>query len=170
MEYIKQNRLFAGIGENVSIEPRFVPLYANLIRIHDNVTVAADVKFYTHDVTHRIISGTKEFRGWGVFQENLGCIKIMDNCFIGGRSVIIHGVRIGPNAVVGAGSVVVHDIPPDSVAADCPAKVIGSFEDFVKKSQVKKYPDELKLHSQVCGKELADFLWKNFEAKRADAN
>lgn len=43
---------------------------------------------------------------------------------IGARSVVLQGVTIGEGAVVAAGSVVTRDIPPYTVAAGVPARVI----------------------------------------------
>lgn len=59
-------------------------------------------------------------------QANVGVkpVVIEDNVFIGARTVVLKGVRIGKNAVVGAGSVVVSDIPPNCIAAGNPARVI----------------------------------------------
>jgi len=44
-------------------------------------------------------------------------------------------VTIGPDSIVGAGSVVTHDIPPNTIAAGNPAKVIFSKEDYIRKIQ-----------------------------------
>jgi len=52
--------------------------------------------------------------------------RIGDNCFIGGRSMIMPGVEIGHNSVVGAGSVVTKSVPPRTVVAGNPAKVLRS--------------------------------------------
>ena len=46
------------------------------------------------------------------------------NCFIGVRSIICPGVKIGDECVIGAGSVVTKDIPSNSMAVGVPAKVI----------------------------------------------
>ena len=42
----------------------------------------------------------------GKFRENIGCISIEDNVFIGTNSIILPNVTIGPNTIVGAGTLV----------------------------------------------------------------
>ncbi len=59
-------------------------------------------------------------------------VYIGDGAWLGINSVILPGVRIGENAVVAAGSVVTKNVPPFSVAAGIPAKVIRKY-DFKKK-------------------------------------
>ena len=51
-------------------------------------------------------------------------IVIENYVFIGARSIINKGVTIGEKAIVAAGSVVVKDVPPLSIVAGNPAKVI----------------------------------------------
>jgi len=50
--------------------------------------------------------------------------RIGKNCFIGGRSMILPGVEIGDNCVIGAGSVVTKSVPPFSLVAGNPARVL----------------------------------------------
>jgi acetyltransferase-like isoleucine patch superfamily enzyme len=50
--------------------------------------------------------------------------RVGENCFIGGRSLILPGVEIGDNCVVGAGSVVTKSVPPRCVVAGNPAKIL----------------------------------------------
>lgn len=56
---------------------------------------------------------------------NLKTDTIVGNrCFIGIRSIIMPGVRIGNEVVVGAGSVVTKDVPDNCIVAGNPAKNI----------------------------------------------
>lgn len=50
--------------------------------------------------------------------------KIEDNAHLGMRAMIMPGVTIGKGAVVGANSLVTKDVPPYTVVAGQPAKVI----------------------------------------------
>lgn len=52
-------------------------------------------------------------------------VTIGDDVFIGARAIVLKGVTIGNGAVVGAGAVVVRDVPPFSVVAGNPAKVVN---------------------------------------------
>lgn len=49
---------------------------------------------------------------------------IGENCFIGAKSVILPGVVVGNNSVVAAGAVVTTNVPPNTIVAGNPAKVI----------------------------------------------
>jgi len=51
-------------------------------------------------------------------------IHIGKHVFIGANCIILKGVNIGDGAVIGAGSVVTSDIPPATLAAGQPAKVL----------------------------------------------
>jgi acetyltransferase-like isoleucine patch superfamily enzyme len=54
-------------------------------------------------------------------------IVVEDECWIGANAVITAGVKIGRHSVVAAGSVVTKDVPPYSVAAGNPAKIIRQY-------------------------------------------
>jgi serine O-acetyltransferase len=51
---------------------------------------------------------------------------IEDDCFIGAGARILGPVRVGAGSVVGANAVVLEDVPPGSIVAGIPAKVIKS--------------------------------------------
>lgn len=56
-------------------------------------------------------------------------VSIEQDVWIGSRVTILKGVRIGARSIIAAGAVVTSSIPPDSIAAGVPAKVIKSSVD-----------------------------------------
>lgn len=87
---------------------------AKKIELGNNVVIARDVIIRDTDGHH--LSG-KEHQ---MEKE----VKIEDNVWIGTRTIIMKGVTIGEGAVVAAGSIVTKDVPPHTVVAGVPAKVI----------------------------------------------
>jgi acetyltransferase-like isoleucine patch superfamily enzyme len=57
-----------------------------------------------------------------------GPVRIGSNCWFGVNCVVTGGVTIGERCVVGANSVVTRDLPPGTIAAGAPAKVIREIE------------------------------------------
>lgn len=53
------------------------------------------------------------------------------SCHFGSRTVILPGVEVGPRTIVGANSVVSRSLPPDSVCAGVPARVICSLDNYL---------------------------------------
>ena len=128
--YLRKKGIFGSIGEKCMIQSRKVPLYPELIFIGNNVRIASDVTFITHDVSHNMLNNLPEILGGGYrFKEKKGKIVIGDNVFIGANSTILYDVTIGNNVIVGAGSIVTKDIPDGSMAVGVPCKAIGRFED-----------------------------------------
>jgi len=56
-------------------------------------------------------------------------VVIEDDVLIGANAVVLEGVRVGKGAVVAAGAVVVEDVPPYTVVAGVPARVIKQVDD-----------------------------------------
>ena len=52
---------------------------------------------------------------------------VADDVWIGGNSVIIQGLKIGTHSIIASGSVVTRDVPPYSVVAGNPARVIKQY-------------------------------------------
>ena len=51
-------------------------------------------------------------------------VIIEDDVWIGANAVVLSGVKIGTHSVIAAGAVVTKDVPPHSIVAGIPAKVI----------------------------------------------
>jgi len=154
--YLKKNHIFAQYGENNLFQPMKLPNAPQLIKIHNNVKVAADVTFYEHDAINGMLSVIDGKR----YQMHGSCIEIFDNSFIGGHSIIIGNVSIGPNAIVAAGSVVTKDVAPGTIVGGNPAKVIGSFEKLHEKRKMTECGETLVYDPR----DRADELWEQFYA------
>lgn len=131
------SELFSEIGKGCHIEPPFRCEYGkniyignnfyanfeclfldvNKIEIGSNVLLGPRVSIYTAghpidvDVRNELLEYGKP-------------VKIEDNVWIGGSTVINPGVTIGRNSVIGSGSVVTKNVPPNTVAAGNPCRVI----------------------------------------------
>lgn len=162
-DYARKNKIYGEMGENVSIQSRVIPIYSELIKFHNNIAVARNVDFCTHDIIHRVLNRAldNDFK----YKEHIGCIEIMDNVFIGSNSVILYGTMIGPNVIIASGSVVVKDCEPDSVYAGCPARKIGSFSDFVEKRKAGESSGGISTttHNQALTQEEIKNAWKTFD-------
>ena len=53
-------------------------------------------------------------------------LSISNNVWIGARSIILGGVQIGEGAIIGAASLVDFDVPPETLVAGNPARVVRS--------------------------------------------
>ena len=58
-----------------------------------------------------------------------GAITIGKNVWIGDKATILPNVTIGDGAVIAANAVVAKDVPPYSVVAGCPAKVVKTIKE-----------------------------------------
>lgn len=91
--------------------------------------IASNVQIYT--ATHPVELEKRLTPDWTPESGKHFCqvyalpVEIGDGCWIGGGgAIILPGIKIGEGSVIGAGSVVTHNIPPDSVAAGNPCRVI----------------------------------------------
>ena len=107
------------IGNNSNIGPYSYIGCSGYIEIGDNVMISPRVSIYAEnhvfdrtDITIKAQGVRKQF------------VKIEDDCWIAANSIILAGVTIGKGSVVAAGSVVTNDVPPYSIVAGVPARII----------------------------------------------
>lgn len=93
-----------------SLSTKFDKTWPQGIHVGAHSYLAFDVRMLSHD------------RTTGLFVDT----RVGKNCFIGGCSILLPGIEIGDNCVIGAGSVVTRSIPPRSLAAGNPARVLRS--------------------------------------------
>ncbi|PLR97458.1 2,3,4,5-tetrahydropyridine-2,6-dicarboxylate N-acetyltransferase [Bacillus sp. T33-2] len=66
-------------------------------------------------------------------------VVVEDDVVIGANVVVLEGVTVGKGAVVAAGAVVVDDVPPNTVVAGTPARVIKEIDEKTKsKTEIKQ--------------------------------
>ena len=104
------------VGENFHADYNCTMLDLAEIRIGDNCLIGPDVGIYT--AGHRLEPEGRVLDVYGL------PITIGNDVWIGGHSTILPGVTIGDGAVIAAGSVVTKDVPPRSLVAGNPAKVL----------------------------------------------
>ncbi len=159
-KFCKKHKVFHHIGEEVRLPTMLLPLYPKLVSFHNNVEIASGVRFVVHDAIHEVIN--RDPRVQGEVKENIGCIEIMDNVFIGAGTTILPGVKIGPNAIVGAQSVITKDVPPNSICVGAPARQVGVYDEYVQKRLQAQENSEEK---EPLEKRIEQY-WVEFHQKR----
>lgn len=137
-----------------------------MIKINDNVIIASNVTFLTHDAINYMLNNCAGVQK--KFKERIGCIEIGKNSFIGGGSTILYDVKIGENVIVGADSFVNHDLPSNGVYAGCPARKIGDYADYVNKrmkEEEKGLITTTEHHQHLTAADIKA-AWKHFYEKR----
>lgn len=134
--YIKRHGGLHEMGENCFILPGTVFTDPEYVSLGNNVWLS-DAWISCHDGSAIMVS-----RAYGVKLDAVGPVKIRDDVFIGVGAKILAGVTIGPRAIVGAGAVVTRDVPPNSVVAGNPARVIRSLDEHfeILKQRSDAYP------------------------------
>ena len=110
------------IGNHVKIQ-NYVSVFHG-VTIEDGVFIGPHVCF-TNDMRPRAINpdgSLKSATDWEVSKTLLSM-----GAAIGANSTIRCGIVIGKWAMVGSGSVVTHDVPPDTIVAGNPARVIRQY-------------------------------------------
>ena len=100
------------IGNNVTIKSGV--FIWDGITIEDNVFIGPNVTF-TNDKKPR----SKKY------PEKFLTTLVQEGASIGANATILPGIKIGKFSMIGAGSVVLKDVPPFSIVAGNPAKIIG---------------------------------------------
>lgn len=124
-----------------------------LVTIGNRVKMTTGVRLITHD------GGVHVLRNLGLLPnaDIYGEIVIGDNVFVGNNVIIMPGVEIGENSIIGAGSVVTRSIPPNSIAAGVPARVIRDIHAYY-----EKYKDKADMTKSMNAAEKRAYLVQKY--------
>ena len=118
-------------GESCDVNFNFICLDVCHVRIGNNAFIGPNVTLATP--MHPLLPEERNVRrreDGSVYNLEYGKpITIGNNCWLGANVVVCGGVTIGDGCVIGAGSVVTRDIPPNSLAAGNPCRVIRALTD-----------------------------------------
>ena len=110
------------IGERNATSNNISIVSINSIAIGNDCRIGDLVAIYDSD-SHEINPATRN-RSAG----KNAPVRIGNNVWLGSRVMVLKGVTIGDNSVIAAMSVVTKSVPPNTLAAGIPAKVIRSIE------------------------------------------
>jgi acetyltransferase-like isoleucine patch superfamily enzyme len=107
------------IGDNVGISPNCFIQVRGTVQIGNNVLLGPGVKLFSE--SHNFEDPEKFINEQGETRKG---VIIEDGVWVGSDVTILDGVTIGANAVIAAKSLINRDVPPFSIVAGIPAKVI----------------------------------------------
>ncbi|TKW56286.1 putative acetyltransferase C18B11.09c [Colletotrichum tanaceti] len=108
-------------GKNCFANFNLTILDVSLVIIGDRVQFGPNVSIYCAGHDTSVLSRIK-FVEYGL------PVRIEDDCWIGGGTIVLPGVTIGRGTTVGSGAVVTKSLPPYSVAVGSPARVIKTLQ------------------------------------------
>ena len=116
--YIYRMLGYSNIEKGVILESKLVldKVYPQGIHIGANTLVASGALILCHEHVKR---DSKDARAPWVTDTYIG-----RNCFIGVRSTVLPGVRIGDEVVVGASTVVTKDVPSNCMVVGNPGCIV----------------------------------------------
>ncbi len=112
------------IGEGCFLNIGTMVAAIDRVEIGDHVMFANGC--FVGDSAHRFDDPEQPIT-WQGFTSK-GPVRIGSNCWFGVNCVVTGGVAIGDRSVIGANSVVTADVPPYSIAAGAPARVLRTIE------------------------------------------
>jgi acetyltransferase-like isoleucine patch superfamily enzyme len=112
------------VGEGCRVYTRDCGTEPWLVSIGSRVTVTSVVQFVTHDGSTWLLRDGQGRR------YRYAPVVVGSDVFIGLNTIVLPGVRIGDRVIVGAASVLTKSVPPGTIVAGNPARIIGTFDQY----------------------------------------
>ena len=117
------------IGNDVEFSNNINIIALKNISIGDKCLIADSVSIFDSDF-HDISPLDRNSLKHRLTSDGLTMPTIIENnVWIGSRSIILKGVKIGENSIIGAGAIVTREIPKNVIAGGVPAQIIRSLHD-----------------------------------------
>lgn len=123
-EYVRRHGGLQRMGQHCSIQTNVTITDPAYVALGSNVRLSGCTLF-GHDGSVNMLN-----RAYGLNLDRVGKIVLHDHVFIGHQAIVLPGVSIGPYALVAAGAVVNRDVPPNSIVAGVPARVVGRLDAY----------------------------------------
>lgn len=132
-----------------------------LVEIGDNCRFLKNFTLLTHDSVTKVFGNI-----YHDFLPSSGKVFIGNNVYFARNCTVLKGVTIGDNCIIGYGSTVTRDVPSNSVAIGCPAKVICSIEDYYEKRKKQSLEEAFELARIIYKKSgrrpKVEEMWEEF--------
>lgn len=127
--YIEKSNAVVKIGNRSFVGKGLISV-ADQVVIGDDVMISWGVTIADHN-SHSInfSERSEDILSWKLRKKDWQNVKVSrvtvcDKSWIGFNSILLKGITVGEGAIVGAGSVVTKDVPPWTIVAGNPAKII----------------------------------------------
>lgn len=117
------------IGKNVALNDGITLAcnvgYESYLSIEDRVAIGPNTIFIiTSDPNHSFLHKMND-----VSQLiKIGNIKVKNDAWIGAGCIILPDITIGEFSIIGAGSIITKDVPPYTIVAGAPARIIRKLD------------------------------------------
>jgi GxxExxY protein len=155
----------AKVGSNCKIQSH--TFICEGVTIEDDVLVGHGVTF----INDKYPRATNEFGGLQTEADwNVEPTLVRKGASIGSGSTILSNVTIGEKAIVGAGSVVTRDVPPNTIAAGNPARVLREIQNAHRRGAEDAKNTEVSLSAERAERETPRSVNSAEDSKRIDMN
>jgi acetyltransferase-like isoleucine patch superfamily enzyme len=109
------------IGQNVfvGLDTWLDDQFPELVVLEDDVVVSFRVTVVVHDDARRMDRVEA-----GQAAGTVAPVVLKRGCYVGACALLLPGVTVGERAVVAAGAVVTRDVPPGTIVAGVPARIV----------------------------------------------